>query len=234
MFARIVIVPALMFGLAAAAEAGLIIKTNNTGDASVDNEFITRSVNVLSADLMGDTPTILDVNIAITFSKTSSAPGFTAPEYQQIEFALQSPNGTIVTLVSNGNEGTEWVPADNFVTFGSGLANSSFSGTLEFDDGALVEVNAGPLFAQPVPGTYRPDSRATNQLTDYVGESALGTWTLFIEDSVPQAPLAFTSFTLTITTQAVPEPGSLALGGIVAVGLAVGIRRRQRQSPPTV
>ena len=75
-----------------------------------------------------------------------------------------------------------------------------------------------------------------------VGESAAGTWRLFVEDDTgplfpddPASPLEFTSFTRTITTAfasntPIPEPSSVAVFSLVAVGMGLGVLHRRRKA----
>ena len=76
-------------------------------------------------------------------------------------------------------------------------------------------------------GTFRPDDNTSNSLDIFNGESALGTWSLFIEDDVGADGLSFYEYTLSITTeaQAVPEPTSAVVIGFA--GSLLLMRRRR-------
>jgi len=220
---------------AAPAAAGVITKTNST-DGFADFSHITRGVNFLAGDFGGDPTTVADVDVTIYFAK-SGADGFLAegdplpgdpPFFNEIEFAIQSPAGTWFTLIAN-NGLTEHVPLDNFETFAF-VAAGPFRGTIVFDQSAAQPVDFNPLVIPS--GTYRPDDHTANSLDIFNGEDAVGTWMLFIEDDTGLDGLSFYEFSVTITTAVapVPEPGTLALFGVGAAGLALLCHRRRRRA----
>lgn len=191
---------ALTLGTAARAAGAVITLTNSTVglfDASSGN----RTVNSLFGGA------ILDVNISINFAKADGEafnppfPGGT-PFHNEIVFRLTSPGGTTVNLIN-----------PNSFDVGSVL----FDGTIVFDDAALNVVNVNPNLPQA--GTFRP----IGSLADFNGEDVLGTWTLFIQDTVGADALRFREFTLEVT---VPEPATMLLFG---AGLAGVIARRARR-----
>ena len=136
-----------------------------------------------------------------------------------------SPSGTAFTLISNDRL-EEPVSADSSETFALGQSGS-FKGTVLFDQQAAsaVDVSCSSMTA----GTFRPDDDTLNSLDIFNGESALGTWPLLIEDDVSADGLSFYEASLTVTTpdaSTVPEPTSLAIFGISALGLVCRQRRR--------
>lgn len=201
---------AVTFG-AAPAKAGFITATNSTPglfDASSD----TRTVAFTGAEAGFGTGVITNVVISINFAKAdgeSFDPPFPggAPFYNEIVFRLTSPGGTIVNLINAGS-----------FNVGSG----QFDGTITFDQSAAQVVNDNP--DQPQAGTFRP----IGDLNTLNGENALGTWSLFIQDTTGADALRFRSFTLDVNTvNPVPAPPAVVMFGIGLVGLA-GFRRLRR------
>lgn len=218
---------AVGLGLAAtlvAPASGSVVTQTNARTGFFDSSSGTREVafNVLQ---FADSPVITDIDLSVSFAKSNDN-SFVAqgedvssgtPFLNEIEFVLTSPGGTSFTLISNDGD-TEIVAADDFETFENGA--DGFSGTIVFDQDAAepVDLTADLLTA----GTFRPDDDTEGSLDLFNGESALGTWTFFIEDDVGSDGLSFYAFTLTVTT--VPEPASLAILGFAGLGL---LKRRR-------
>ena len=200
------------------------LEATNSSPASVDGDtrntgpdFMAtiRTVVFSGAESAFGDGTILDVDISIDFSKLSNpAELVPQPWYNEIGFALKSPNGTLVDLI----------PVDTFLTAPAFNNTAGFTGIITFDDAAASLVNNGPTVGAPNVGTFQP----INALSAFNGENAQGTWELWIEDSIGANPLEFSAFTLSIQTAAVPEPGSIILGGMSLLALCGFAWRKRR------
>ncbi len=190
------------------AQAALIGSNNMPGnfDRSSGNRTIT---------FTGD-ETISDLNILIDFAKADgeqAAPPYPTgtPYFDEIVFRLISPTGTSVNLIGERD-------------FNDGRIGTLFDGKITFDDQAAQVVNVNRDLPQA--GIFRP----TGRLSDFNGQSSLGTWTLFIEDTFREDSLRFRSATIDInrssTAAAVPTPALLP--GLVGLGLSVMRKRKQK------
>jgi MYXO-CTERM domain-containing protein len=128
----------------------------------------------------------------------------------------------------------------NSFSFNTGSVGTNFDGTITFDDAAANVANVNPN--QPQAGTFRPvNDPAGNALANFNGGTALGTWSLFIQDTVGQDALRFRSYTLTVTTQDAgpapapePEPSTLVGGALGALVVVAYVRRRRRRTEVSV
>jgi hypothetical protein len=225
--ARSLFVFGLLLSAALPARADRVELTNNSA-VSVDGDTrntppdftaTKRNVTVTGAEAAFGNGIIQDVDITIDFSKLSN-PNDLVPQpwYNEIGFALKSPTGTLVNLIPVE---TFLDPFDVPFIFDN---TPGFAGVIKFDDAAAAFVNAGPIAGRPNAGTFKP----INGLSAFNGENAQGIWELWIEDSTGANPLLFSSFTLSIQTAVVPEPGSIVLGGMSLLALAGYAWRKRR------
>jgi subtilisin-like proprotein convertase family protein len=117
---------------------------------------------------------------------------------------LVAPNGTVVTLLNH---------------IGTGLGSLAAG----FDNGFSLATTGANLYSASANGTVGQQLTGTFQvagLSALDGINANGTWTLFFADTVTGGGNAtLNGWSLNIT--AVPEPVGLALGGFVAMLLAL-------------
>ena len=106
-----------------------------------------------------------------------------------------------------------------------------FIGTV-FDDDAPTNLRDG---VAPYTGSFNIEhaSVVTNPLSQFDGENALGTWTLFASDlaDVDVGKLKAWSLRFKGEPNVVPEPSSIVLFGLGAVSLlGYGWRRKRKQA----
>ena len=133
-------------------------------------------------------------------STTGACLGDRSSFNEEIELQLQSPTGTIVSLVPFDALSGQ-TPGDTV--------------TWTFTDAASSVVSGESL----VSGTYLPSS----PLSAFIGEDGNGTWNLLFADSTENDPLSINSWSLSV--QQVPGPTPL-LGAASAFGISRRLRRR--------
>ena len=194
------------------AHAAIITSYSNTTYGVFDGDTGSRSVTVTAGDVAPGAGTLFDVNITVEFSKCGGAnigPSGSAcldgsfSFNNEIVFQLTSPGGAIINLVEE----------DTF----SGQEPGAGRLSITFDDEATDPAGGSAIVA----GSFNP----VQALSAFDAESAIGEWTLTLGDTVPEDPLEFFSFVLTLTTD-VPEPITLSLFGAGLAGMALVRRRR--------
>ncbi len=118
------------------------------------------------------------------------------------DLVLSLSHGGVTVLLSNRQGG-------------SGGAN--YTATL-FDDQAAVGIDEGYAYA-PYTGSFRPEEA----LAAFIGLDVFGAWTLTVVDSEAGDAGSIDGWGIQAE---VPEPASLALFGVAALGLG-GVRRRR-------
>ena len=199
----------ITFGMTGVAQAAIVGANSIPGN--FDASSGTRIITFTGAEAGFGSGIIQDLNAVINFAKADGEnfdPPFPleTPYFSEVVFRLTSPNGTVANLIN----------ADSF-----NLGSRPFNGTITFDDLASNVVNFDPNLIQP--GTFRPIS----PLSAFNGESALGTWTLFIQDTASQDSLRFRSVQLAVETQAIPTPALLP--GLIGLGVAA-LRKRKAEA----
>ena len=124
--------------------------------------------------------------------------GFSTTPLELISFLL-----AVTTVLLSNRQG------------GSGGAN--YTDTL-FDDGAAISIAEGYAYA-PYTGSFRPEGA----LAAFIGHDVFGDWILTVTDSEAGDAGSIDGWALTAE---VPEPGSLALLAVAALGLGSARRRK--------
>lgn len=208
------------------AQAATVTGSNSI-DGYVDNSGLTRFITFDAADFSSHGSTISDLNVSVFFAKSNidfdiseETPLMAGtPFFDEIQFTLTSPEGTSVALINNATTGGE-------ASFNQGI-DEGFRGILTFDQSAEnpVNVNLDVITA----GVFRPASNAGN-LNSFLGENAIGTWTLFVEDDATADGLSFYRYDLEVSTSSTAVPTPALLPGLLSMGLAALKKRTEEQN----
>ncbi len=221
---KLMLAGALALGILpfSSAQAVVVSKTDTVFD-SVDNAYALKDLTFSAADFPGDS-VVQNVTLTVDFSKCGRSIGANGctggtgtPFANEIGFALRAPDGTTVSLVENDSDNEAWETGD-YETFDLGSANLDHI-VITFDDLGTA------LGSLPASGTFAPEG----SLADFIGISAIGTWTFFYEDNVGLDPLGIYRVTLAIETADanVPEPASLMLMSLGLFGIGYRLRNRK-------
>lgn len=213
---------------AANSRADMVFEETNSVGATFNGTSGTKTVTFAPGLFPGD-PSILDIEVEISFSKLAASPG-TQPKYNEISFSLSKTEvPTAVKLISSGNTTPTYTGS-----FSPGfIGDAGFNGVVIFNQSATTAVNQADVHKLSA-GTFKPANKSDgspapdSSLAAFIGVSGSGTYTLNIGDSADTGDpgLVFNSFTVRIT--AVPEPTSLACLGLLATAGAFVRRRRVR------
>lgn len=182
--------------------AGMTVSDANPGGLSSGVLTVVPAGNVVSFD-----------NIIINVSAAHTWVG-------DVTLTLRSPLGTEVQVMRRpgtagvGNSGDWLAGIHTFATAGTAIPNTG-----DMAAGTTWARSSNPASTQVIPPSN------PNTFAAFNGESITGAWTLFALDSAGGDEGAIGSWSMNITTNAIPEPGSILL--LSAFGLAGLVRRRR-------
>lgn len=226
--------------LAGNSNANITVSKTNSTVATVSSggsggfpATAVRSVSFSSADFASHpTADIISIDVAVTFRKLrGTQPLDLNPFYNEISMVFGKTEVGNTTLIGAGPIGGD----DDSFNLGVSAPGAGFNGTVTFSSRveAALPVNRAPNQDNiPTAGVFRPANTValSTPWTTFVGQSAIGTFNLNLADidggvDTSVDPLEFVSMTVTIN--AVPEPSSFGLCGLLTLGGAF-IRRRVR------
>jgi subtilisin-like proprotein convertase family protein len=191
-------------------QANAAVITVSSSD--VPKTFVDNDPTGFTSTLVGPNLVISDLNFIFDRLLHTSV--------SDIHLELTSPMGTNVVLLKAFTEGG--------ILTGLGTPDD-FIGTI-FDDDAPTNLIAG---VAPYTGSFNIEhaSVVTNPLSQFDGENALGTWTLFASDLAEFDVGKLKKWSLRFKGDVVPEPSSIVLFGLGAVSLlGYGWRRKRKQA----
>ncbi len=115
--------------------------------------------------------------------------------------------------------------------------NSGGGLNIILDDAASSDIHNAPSTPSPLTGTWQPDARfidpgqsldtspRTSFLSNFNGLDPNGSWTFYVADLSSGGQATLTRWQITVTGNAVPEPGSLLL---LAATVLLPLHRRRR------
>ncbi|HLV43578.1 MAG TPA: hypothetical protein VKY39_01350 [Aggregatilineales bacterium] len=185
----ILVLLAAMLVLASTVLAAVATASNNVFGSADHSEF----ERAVTLDVEGS---VTDVNVAVDFQKIATEdcanPGTERAFHTETGMYLTSPTGTRVDLIYNSDD----LEGATYASLGVVVPRA----IVTFDDEA-----AGPQGAAPAAGSFQPEE----PLSAFDGETAAGTWTLTLRDSMAGDYLCYYGFELTVETDYVeptPEP----------------------------
>lgn len=184
--------------------SAVVISSTDVPKSIPDNN----PAGITSVLTVGSDFIISDLNLELNVSHTC------VPD---LHIGLTSPGGTTSTLIKAANEGG--------ILFTG--CTDNFDNTV-LDDDALTNLFDGTA---PYTGSFNVEhsSVVSNPLSVFDGESAYGTWTLFVADLAEEDVGRLSGWSLEFESEQapIPEPGTIVL---LSLGLAgFGLARNKKQ-----